>query len=479
MNEQTDSQLLRAYAEERSEAAFTELVRRRVDLVYSAALRMVRDPHLAEDVTQGAFVALARNAAQLSGRSVLSSWLHVTAQNIAAQAVRTIERRRAREQEAAAMNELIAHESDAAWEHIAPHLDAALGALSEPDRDALMLRYFERMSAHEMARELGVSTEAAQKRVSRAVERLREFFAQRGITVGASGLVVAVSSNAVQAAPVGLAATISTAAALAGTAVHTSLTIAATKTIAMTTLQKTLVSTVIAATITTAIYEARQAAIWRERSQAQLEQTGAQLLQLKDERDEARRRLAAVGTETNRSGDTTELLRLRGEMARLRALESDVAKLREQSQRQQAQIRKGMEDLAAAQQGSLQFAVQRVTSIDALKQVGQQLRQLAAADNLAAAFTADGKLNPSLVAGTHPNFDMKNVELALSDPSQLPKLLEEAPETIVARTVEPIATPDERWMRFYVQANGNVQNYSTPLSNQVFSGNWQLENLKQ
>ena len=233
---------MRDYAERRSEAAFAELVRRHVDFVYSAALRMVRDAHLAEDVTQGVFVALAQNARQLTDRPVLSGWLHRTAQNLAAKAVRTDVRRRAREQEAAAMNELLSAEPDAVWEHIAPHLDAALGELSEPDRDALLLRYFERKSAREMAQTLGISDDAAQKRVSRAVERLREFFAKRGVTVGASGLVVVISANAVQAAPVGLAVTISTAAALAGTTIATTATATATKAIAMTTLQKTLIT---------------------------------------------------------------------------------------------------------------------------------------------------------------------------------------------------------------------------------------------
>ena len=80
------------------------------------------------------------------------------------------------------MNELLSAEPEAAWEHIAPHLDAALGELSEPDRDALLLRYFERKSAREMAQTLGTSEDAAQKRVSRAVERLREFFAKRNVT---------------------------------------------------------------------------------------------------------------------------------------------------------------------------------------------------------------------------------------------------------------------------------------------------------
>src|SRR6478736_536251 len=221
MDAQTDAQLLQAYAEHRSDAAFAELVRRHIDLVHSAARRMVGDTHLAEDVTQATFLALAKSAAQLTDRPVLAAWLHRTAQNIAAQTVRTDVRRRTREQEAAAMNELLAAPPEAGWEQIAPHLDAALGELNEPERDAVLLRYFERQSAREMAQTLGISDEAAQKRVSRAVDHLREFFAKRGVTVGASGLAIVISANAVQAAPASLAVAISTAAVLTGTTLAT------------------------------------------------------------------------------------------------------------------------------------------------------------------------------------------------------------------------------------------------------------------
>src|SRR5204862_828662 len=138
--------------------------------------------------------------------------------------------------------------------HIAPHLDAALGELSEPDRDAVLLRYFEKKSAQEMAERLGISDEAAQKRVSRAVERLREFFAKRGLTVGASGLVVVISANAVQAVPVGLAVAVSTAAALAGTTIAATATAIATKAVAMTTLQKTIVTATVAILAGAGIY---------------------------------------------------------------------------------------------------------------------------------------------------------------------------------------------------------------------------------
>ena len=322
MNDQTDSQLLRAYAEHRAEPAFAELVRRHVDFVYSAALRMVCDPHLAQDVTQSAFVALAKNAAQLTDRPVLSGWLHRTAQNIAAQTVRTDVRRRVREQEAAAMNELLAAEPDLVWEHIAPQLDAALGELKEADRDALLLRYFEHKSASEMATTLGVSDQAAQKRVNRAVERLREFFAKRGLTVGASGLVVAISANSVQAAPVGLAVTISTAAALVGTAITKAATATGIKTIAMTALQKNLVTAALAIVAAVGIYEARQAARLRDLVRTLQQQhvlVAGQVQQLQAEHDDAASKLASLRNENERLNlNTPELLRLRGLVGLLR-----------------------------------------------------------------------------------------------------------------------------------------------------------------
>ncbi|MEI2723269.1 MAG: sigma-70 family RNA polymerase sigma factor [Verrucomicrobiota bacterium] len=315
MNRLTDPQLLRDYTERHSEAAFTELVRRHVDLVYSAALRMVCDAHLAEDVTQGAFVALAQNARQLTDHPVLSGWLHRTTQNLASKAVRSDVRRRAREQEAAAMNELLSAEPDAVWEHIAPHLDAALGELGEADRDALLLRYFERKSASEMAQTLGISDEAAQKRVSRAVERLREFFAKHGITVGASGLGVVITANAVQAAPVGLAVTISTAAALAGTI--TTATIAGHT--AMNWLNLKSITAILAATIATGTgtHFVQQRETNRQRTENQNLITQQQ--KLTAERDSALVFAKGNQDELERlQKNQGDLLRLRGEVGLLR-----------------------------------------------------------------------------------------------------------------------------------------------------------------
>jgi RNA polymerase sigma factor (sigma-70 family) len=324
VNRPTDQQLLRDYAGHRSEPAFTELVQRHVDLVYSAALRMLRDAQLAEDVTQGVFAALAQNAPQLVNHPVLSGWLHRTAQNLAAKIIRTDARRRAREQEAVAMTEMLSTESDTHWEQIAPHLDAALGELSEQERDALLLRYFERKSAREMAETLGVSNEAAQKRVSRAVDRLREVFAKRGVTVGAGGLAAVLTANAVQAAPAGMAVAISTTAALAGTTVAASTITTVTKAIAMTTMQKLLVVTTLTVVAGAGIYQARQASLLNDRVQLlQHEQAplADQIQQLQRERDDATNRLASLlanGGQLNSNAGSAELLKLRGEVTQLR-----------------------------------------------------------------------------------------------------------------------------------------------------------------
>ena len=328
MKDQTDQQLLRDYAENQSETAFAEIVQRHVGLVYSAALRMVNDPDSAEDVTQAVFVVLARNARELNDHPVLSGWLHCTARNLATKAIRTDLRRRTREREAIAMNELLAADSNTDWAHVAPHLDAALGEMSEPDRDVVMLRYFERKSAREIASVLGVSDEAAQKRVNRAVERLRGILEQHGVTAGTSGLAVVLSANAVQATPIGLAITISTVAALTGTTIANPA--IATTAIAMTTLQKTLITATVVAAVGTGLYEARQASIMRALQQQHTNLTE----QLQGERDSAAAKLVALAKDNERlKRNTDELARLRAQGGAMQRIEQENARLKSEGDR--------------------------------------------------------------------------------------------------------------------------------------------------
>jgi RNA polymerase sigma factor (sigma-70 family) len=245
----SDLELLARYTRQQAEDAFAEIVRRHLDLVFSAALRQVRSPQLAEEVAQSAFTDLARQAHRLAPDTVLTAWLYQVTRRTAIDVVRREARRQVREQVACELNAMNATASD--WTHIEPLLDDAMQTLEDTDRTAVLLRYFENKSLREVGQTLGTNEDAARKRVSRAVERLREFFAKRGVTVGASGLVVAVSANAVQAAPAGLAVTIS-AAALAGTTLAT--TVTATKAIAMTALQKILLVATLAIVVATPLF---------------------------------------------------------------------------------------------------------------------------------------------------------------------------------------------------------------------------------
>ena len=322
----SDLDLLGQYARKNLQDAFTEIVRRHVDLVYSAAVRQVRSAQLAEEIAQSVFTDLARNAGKLSnatgGSPVLTAWLYQVTRRTAIDVVRRESRRQLREQIASEMNAMNATANE--WTHIEPLLDEAMHELDETDRAAVLLRYFENKSLREVGQSLGTSDDAAQKRVSRAVDRLREFFSKRNVTVGAGGLVVLISANAVQAAPAGLVATISTAAVLAGTAVHTSTVIAATKAITMTTLQKTLIVAALTAAVGTGIFEAHQNSQLRDQVQTlQQQQTPSteQLRQLQRERDDATNRLTALIAENEQlkaSQKAAELLKLRGEVGALR-----------------------------------------------------------------------------------------------------------------------------------------------------------------
>lgn len=202
-----DHQLLRQYSEG-SESAFCEIVARYVNLVYSTALRQTYgDSQLAQDASQLVFADLARKARSLPANVILAGWLHHATRFAAWQLLRTERRRRQREQQVVTMNAI---ESEAApnWEQTRPLLDEALERLSRKDRDALLLRFFEQRSLAEVGAALGTNEGAACKRVNRALEKLRAFLARRGADTAASTFAVALSSNAVHAAPAAWAATL-------------------------------------------------------------------------------------------------------------------------------------------------------------------------------------------------------------------------------------------------------------------------------
>jgi RNA polymerase sigma factor (sigma-70 family) len=334
MQSKPDAQLLREYADSGSESAFAELVTRHTDLVYSTALRQMSSSDLACDVAQNVFTSLACDARALAGKlnpdASLAGWLCRCTRNLALNLRRDDFRRHSRERQV--METLHpSPETTPDWDRLSPLLDQAISGLNETDHDALVLRFFKNQDLRSVGLALGVSDDTAQKRVSRALEKLREHLVHHGITTTGAALAMAISANAVQAAPVGLAATISAAAVLAGTAIHTSTVLAATKTIAMTALQKNLIVATIAVVAGTGIYEAHQAS--RLRSQNELLQKqqaplAEQIRQLQHERDGTKLQLAALQAENEQlksNQNTAELLKLRGETTRLRNNANDPA----------------------------------------------------------------------------------------------------------------------------------------------------------
>jgi RNA polymerase sigma factor (sigma-70 family) len=316
----SDLELLDQYLRQGTQDAFTALVEQHLGLVYSAALRQVRQPQLAEEIAQSVFTDLARQAGRLKPNTVLAAWLYQVTCRTAVDVIRRESRRQLREQVAARMIAMNSpdssseNEAQAEWSAIEPLLDEAMSTINEGDRAALLLRYFQNKSLREVGQALGTNDDAAQKRVSRAVERLRAFFARRGITICATGLTVALSTKAVQAVPVGLALSISTAS-LAGTAAM-STALAATKTIAMTTLQKTLFGALVAAAIGTGIYEARQNSQLRSAVQS-LQSAQAPLTQQVAQLQAENARLSGLAQRTREAEKPPaallgELLRLRG-----------------------------------------------------------------------------------------------------------------------------------------------------------------------
>lgn len=202
-----DFELLQAYASRRDEAAFAALTSRYLNLVYSSALRQTSDAQSAEDVTQAVFLTLARKAGSISRTSILPGWLLRTTRFAAANARRLQQRRQHYEKEA--MQEFVSNtQSEQSWEHIAPRIDEALDQLGETDRNAIVLRFFQHHSLKLLAQKLGTTEDTAQKRVSRALEKLRVFFARHGNSVSAAGLASALAANSVHAAPATLAPSI-------------------------------------------------------------------------------------------------------------------------------------------------------------------------------------------------------------------------------------------------------------------------------
>jgi len=209
-----DWDLLNEYATQNSEASFHALVERHAGMVYHAALRQIGDPHLAEEVTQAVFIALAQKASRLSSRVLVCGWLYRATRYAVLNLARAERSRRRHEQEVIAMQTLVPPPEQAhpIWEHISPFLDEALNELSASDRHAILVRYFGGRSHKETSQKLGISEDAAKKRLSRALDRLRSILSKRGVVTPALALTAAFAACGSKAAPTGLTSSIASAA---------------------------------------------------------------------------------------------------------------------------------------------------------------------------------------------------------------------------------------------------------------------------
>jgi RNA polymerase sigma factor (sigma-70 family) len=200
-----DAELLREYVQSGSREALGEIAQRYTDLVYSAAKRYTRDAHLAEDVAQAVFILLSQRAAKISEPGRLVGWLYQTTYFVAVNALKIQRRRRVHERAFAAQGKtMISDPEPDRWTEIAPVIDRAMAQLDGSSRDMLLMRYFQEKSVQEVATAMGLSVDAAQKRLSRALEKLRGKLGKQGVAVGASAAGTLLLEQSVEAAPVSL-----------------------------------------------------------------------------------------------------------------------------------------------------------------------------------------------------------------------------------------------------------------------------------
>jgi RNA polymerase sigma factor (sigma-70 family) len=328
-----DAKWLAAYVEQGSEEAFRKLVERYLPLVYSAATRRLGgDAHMAQDVAQQVFVDFARKARKLSGDAPLGGWLHRHTCFAAATALRAERRRKARETEA--MEIRMKSNEGSEWKDLAPILDEAINQLGNKDRTAVVLRFLEQQDLCSVGKSLGISEDAAQKRVARALERLRGVLEHRAVPLSAVGLATLLSAQSLSAVPTNLASLISMAA-VANAATTAGFTLTALKLMTMTQV-KLAVAGVLVAGVSTTILVQRQSNL-KLRSELKAAQEQVQQMQQLGDENQRLAQLKIDADELQRlRAEQTELMQLRGQAAMLRQREQELAEARAENRRLQS-----------------------------------------------------------------------------------------------------------------------------------------------
>jgi len=376
MNEASDQELVQAYAQRSDQAAFARHVERHMPLVYSTARRRLGGAECVEDVVQQVFTLLAKKSSTLTGRIILAGWLYRTTSHLAARTQRSEERRWVREQTAVThMDNPDPPSFENSWREIAPELDQAMEALGELDRDALVLRYFQNKSLRDVGRALGTTEDAAQKRLARALEKLRQILDRRGHSVSGTTLASAILQCAIEPVPAALAQTIS-AAALSSTALAVSTTTTNALIMKSSFLKPLLIGVTTASAVIGLVVQRQQVHSARAENSA----LHARLAESESSRAEPKNVVAQVVPQLTRD-EQAELLRLRGEVSRLR---KEVAQLAKASGEIHAQDSGEIPDPARQDE----IAVQKAARINELKHVGLGIRVL----------TTEIQVNPALKA---------------------------------------------------------------------------------
>lgn len=222
----SDTDLLDDWLRHHRESAFHALVRRYQALVHAVAIRRCGDDSIAAEATQLTFISLAQKAQSLRSRSTLVGWLHLTSVFHTRNLVRRHQRETRRRQLLRThMDTHLPAPVSETWSQMQPVIDEALAALSSQDRETLLLRFYRALTVKEIASVQGIATDAAQKRLDRATERIRLQLTRRGCTIGgslATVLLAGFSSGAQAALPSSAAiASMAIAAASATTSLTT------------------------------------------------------------------------------------------------------------------------------------------------------------------------------------------------------------------------------------------------------------------
>jgi RNA polymerase sigma factor (sigma-70 family) len=437
-------QLLAEYAKNGSEAAFRELVTLYTNLVYSAALRLVDgNTHLAQDVAQTVFIDLARMARGLSSEVMLGGWLHRHTCFVASKAMRSERRRLARERKAF---EMTPNHSDTGLSEVVPIIDDAINQLGEQDRAAILLRFFEQYDFRSVGLVLGSTEDTAQKRVSRALDKLHFLLKQRGVTLSAAALGTALAAEAVTAAPASLAATFATAALAGGTAASTA-TLTFAKLIAMTKLKLGAIAALAVVGVAVPVWTQHQDVV-RLRHENQ-----ALRLQLDDVAQIAadNQRLSNLVARANNplAGEQLgELLKLRGEVGSLRRQVAE--QTRKEKIRAPASTQPAQAEAAEQQQKDIFIAKMNYTQSWMLaftEYAAQHQGQFPTNFELAASF-----LPPEAAGLTNLTSDQFEIVYtgAIND-------ITNPQSIIVIREKDAFQTPDGGWVRDYSFADGHSE----------------------